>query len=44
MINKKDKFRLRRLANKLKPLVIIGKDGLSENMIESINTSRNTEL
>ena len=37
MINKKDKFRLRALANPLKPVVIIGKEGLTENMIVSIN-------
>ena len=37
MLNKKDKFRLRALANPLKPVVIIGKDGLTENMIVSIN-------
>ena len=37
MISKKDKFRLRALANPLKPVVIIGKEGLTENMIISIN-------
>ena len=30
MLDKKDKYRLRALANPLKPLVIIGKDGLTE--------------
>ena len=37
MLDKKDKYRLRALANPLKPVVIIGKDGLTENMINSIN-------
>lgn len=37
MISKKDKFRLRALANPLKPVVIIGKEGLTENIIISIN-------
>ena len=37
MINKKDKFRLRALANPLKPVVIFGKEGLTENIIVSIN-------
>lgn len=36
MLDKKDKFRLRALANPLKPVVIIGKDGLSENVLISI--------
>lgn len=36
MLNKKDKFRLRALANQLKPVVIIGKEGLSENVLVSI--------
>ena len=37
MLDKKDKYRLRSIANTLKPIVIIGKDGLSENTIISIN-------
>lgn len=37
MLNKKDKYRLRALANPLKPVVIIGKDGLTENIVVSIN-------
>lgn len=36
MIDKKDKYRLRALANTLKPIVIIGKDGLSENSVIAI--------
>ena len=36
MLNKKDKYCLRSLANPLKPLVIIGKEGLSENIVQSI--------
>lgn len=36
MLNKKDKFRLRGLANPLKPVVIIGKDGLTENSLVAI--------
>lgn len=36
MLDKKDKFRLRALANPLKPVVIIGKDGLTENALISI--------
>ena len=37
MLDKKDKYRLRALANPLNPLVIIGKDGLTANIISSIN-------
>ena len=37
MLDKKDKYRLRALANPLKPVVIIGKDGLTENIVASIN-------
>ncbi len=36
MINKKDKYRLRSLANPLKPIIIIGKEGLTENILTSI--------
>lgn len=36
MLDKKDKFRLRGLANNLTPIVTIGKDGLTENVIVSI--------
>ncbi len=36
MLDKKDKYRLRSLANPLKPIVIIGKDGLTENTLTSI--------
>ena len=36
MLNKKDKFRLRSLSNTLKPVVIIGKDGLTENSLIAI--------
>ena len=42
MISKKDKFRLRALANTLKPIVIIGKDGLSENSIIAIKDAIRT--
>ena len=37
MLAKKDKYRLRALANPLSPVVIIGKDGLTSNIIDSIN-------
>ena len=37
MLDKKDKYRLRALANPLKPVVIIGKEGLTENIVVSIN-------
>ena len=36
MLSKQDKYRLRALANPLKPVVIIGKDGLTENTIIAI--------
>lgn len=37
MINKKDKFRLRSLANPMSAIVTIGKDGITENVVNSIN-------
>ena len=37
MLDKKDKYRLRAIANNLKPMLIIGKDGLSENTIVALN-------
>ncbi len=37
MLNKKDKYMLRAKSNGLQPVVIIGKDGLSVNTINSIN-------
>ena len=37
MINKKDKFRLRSLANTMNAVVTIGKDGITENVVNSIN-------
>ena len=36
MLEKKDKYRLRSLANTLNPIVTIGKDGITENVIISI--------
>ena len=36
MLDKKDKFRLRALANSLKPVVIIGKDGLTDNILNNV--------
>lgn len=36
-MEKKDKYMLRSKANSLKPLVIIGKEGLTPNIIESIH-------
>ncbi len=37
MLKKKQKQYLKGLANPLKPVVIIGKDGLTENIISSID-------
>lgn len=39
MLNGKQKRFLRSMANKLKSLVQIGKDGLSYNVIESLNVN-----
>lgn len=35
-MQKKDKYQLRKNANILKPIVIIGKDGLTANILDSI--------
>ena len=42
MIDKKDKYRLRSLANHMKSIVIIGHEGLSENIIDAINDAIKT--
>ncbi|MCI5745532.1 MAG: YhbY family RNA-binding protein [Erysipelotrichaceae bacterium] len=42
MIDKKDKYRLRSLANPMKSIVIIGHEGLSENIIDAINDAIKT--
>ena len=39
MLNNKQKKYLRVMANSLKPLVIVGKDGLSEQLLESLSLS-----
>ncbi len=36
MLDKKDKYHLRSLANTLNPIVTIGKDGLTQNVLSSI--------
>lgn len=36
MLTKQDKYRLRAIANPFKPVVIIGKEGLTENIIIAI--------
>ncbi len=36
MIEKKDKYILKTYCNQLKPVVLIGKEGLTANMLESI--------
>lgn len=42
MLQGKQKRQLRALANSLKPITQIGKDGLSENLFKSINDAFNT--
>lgn len=37
MLTKKDKIYLKSASHELKPMVIIGKDGVSQNVIESLN-------
>jgi len=39
MLNNRQKKYLRVMANSLKPLVIVGKDGLSEQLLESLSLS-----
>lgn len=39
MLNSKQKSHLKSLANPLKPLILIGKDGLTLNLIESTKVS-----
>ena len=39
MLNKKQKQTLRAAANALKPLVIIGKEGITETLCESVDVS-----
>ena len=36
MLTKQDKNRLKQAANHLKPIVIIGKDGMSSNLVQTI--------
>lgn len=37
MLDKKNKYKLKKLCNQLKPVVIIGKDGIDTNMLASIH-------
>jgi len=37
MIDKKQRIELRSIASKLKPLVFVGKDGFSENVLKQIS-------
>ena len=37
MINSQDRAKLRSLSNSLKDLVFIGKDGVTDNVVEQIN-------
>ncbi len=37
MIDKKQRIELRSIASKLKPLVLVGKDGFSENVLKQIS-------
>lgn len=42
MLNGKNKRCLRSLANGIKPIVMVGKEGLSENLFKSIEDAFNT--
>lgn len=42
MLNNKQIAKLKGLANTLKPIVLVGKDGLSDNLFSSIDDAFNT--
>lgn len=42
MLNNKQIAKLKGLANPLKPIVLVGKDGLSDNLFSSIDDAFNT--
>lgn len=42
MLNNRQIATLKGLANKLKPIIMIGKDGLSDNLFSSIDDAFNT--
>ena len=37
MINKKERIKLRSIAQSLKPIVLVGKDGFTENVLKQID-------
>ena len=42
MLNSKQISTLKSLANKLRPIVLIGKDGISDNLFSSVDDAFNT--